>query len=64
MAWLLPPLKLGIPCTAAEAIRAYLRQVREAAGQRLIAKCYTAEGGLSKWWAAFGSRRFLGKAMA
>jgi hypothetical protein len=49
------------PPPPAEFIRLYLRQCREETARRLVARCYGPDGRPSKFWLAFGNRRFLNK---
>ena len=46
----------------ADLCRAYLKQLREELGRRLIGKVYaTSDGGPSKFWIVFAKRRFMNK---
>ena len=50
--------------TAAEALRAFLKQLREALAPRLIDAVYSADGTQNKHWMAFSKRKFLNKEFA
>ncbi|GMH38390.1 hypothetical protein BSKO_06274 [Bryopsis sp. KO-2023] len=56
---------MGEPETKAEQdfIRIYLRQCREEAGRRLVAKCYQDAAKPDKFWLAFANKKFLGKVL-
>ena len=43
--------------------RAYLKQVREEMGRRLVAKVYGEDGHPSKFWLVFAKRKFMNKAL-
>ena len=43
----------------ADTLRAYLRQVREEVGLRLVVQAYTPEGSHNKFWLAFSRKRFM-----
>ena len=47
----------------AEFARAYLRQLREEVGRRLVPKVYDAAGEPSKFWLVYAKRRFLNKSL-
>mmetsp|Transcript_2930 Transcript_2930/g.5185 ORF Transcript_2930/g.5185 Transcript_2930/m.5185 type:complete len:175 (+) Transcript_2930:80-604(+) len=44
-------------------IRAYLRQLREETGKRLITAIVDPDGRLNKHWLAYGKRKFLNKTL-
>jgi len=47
----------------ADLCRAYLKQLREEMGRRLIFKVYGTESEPSKFWLVFAKRRFMNKAL-
>jgi hypothetical protein len=56
-----PPQPPNPPSCPAELVRLYLRQCREEAARRLVARCYSPDGRPDKFWLAFGNRKFLNK---
>jgi len=47
----------------ADLCRAYLKQLREEMGRRLIFKVYGTEAEPSKFWLVFAKRRFMNKTL-
>ena len=48
----------------AAAVRLYLRQCREQAGERLVERCFGNDAVPSKYWLAFAQKKFLNKMLA
>ncbi|KAI5292911.1 subunit of the Arp2/3 complex [Ascosphaera acerosa] len=47
----------------AEALRAYISQVRQELAIRLHSRLYPSGEGPSKWWLSFAKRKFMGKSL-
>jgi len=54
------------PATPAEAetMKAYLLQIRQECGNRLVDKVFDNEGKPSKWWLCFARRKFMDKSLS
>ena len=47
----------------AELCRAYLKQLREEIGRRVVSRVYAADGVPSKFWLVFAKRKFMNKSL-
>jgi len=47
-----------------DTMKAYLQQLRQETGLRLLDKVFDAEGKPSKWWMCFAKRKFMDKSLS